>query len=150
MGIVNTLYIYAEKLEALHQHIEERRIPVASKDDMGAQVLELERYLGIADYSAAISKRRIAIITLIIAFLPIAFFSLLLCLNSEQGYQLLGIDVKPQLEAIYRFTFDYVLVVGAYLVLMIGVFGYYYWTNSRILSKIDAVIQQFMQRTCGQ
>ena len=149
MGIVGQMMDYAEQLEAVHQHIEEKRIPVVSEDNLAAQIIELERYLGISDFSALCARKRIAISLFVIASLPVMFYALIIGMDHYLGYQFLGINEKQFTLTLFTFLMHNLPVAGAYFMLFTGSLGYLYWLNRRIGGKIEHTIQQFMLQTRG-
>ena len=149
MGIVDQMMGYAEQLEAVHQHIEKRRIPVVSKDNLAAQIIELERYLGISDFSALRARKRIAMSLFVITSLPVMFYALIIGMEHSLGYQFLGINEKQFTLTLFTFLMHNLPVAGIYFVLFIGSLGYLYWLNRRIGSRIEHTIQQFMLQTRG-
>lgn len=148
-GMMGTMVVNAQQLKELHYHIEDRRIPVTLKDDLAAQIKEIERYLGRTDFSTANRKRQTVNILGGVMALPLLAYPLLLVLNRFLGH--LGMDIH--LEQINRtlmaMMIAYWPALVLYSALVIALVGCYYWLSHLTVKAIEHVIQQFMLRTRG-
>lgn len=84
MGNINILMesiSNSQLLKEIHYILDENRLPIASKDELDSQVIELEKYLHGSEYSAINAKKNKVNIWTGVLALPILIASILLYLT---------------------------------------------------------------------
>ncbi|MEQ4619104.1 MAG: DUF6097 family protein [Corticimicrobacter sp.] len=136
-----------ELLKALHQRIEQQRVPVASRDDLGPQLLELERYMGSTAFSDVQSRVRKSTIWMIVVFLPVAVFMLLA--GGAYGLEMFGVGsgVDAVVHQLALFVTAYPSQVMVWAALAIAILVYWKWLGHKAGQVRLALADAFFEKT---
>ncbi|HKS35483.1 MAG TPA: DUF6097 family protein [Enterobacteriaceae bacterium] len=145
MGIFSN----TRQLKKLHQHIEEKCLPVVSKDELVPQVQELERYLGRTDFTALRARKRVANVLTAIVSLPVLGYGAIIGLDRYFAFEAGGFNARQVTLDIAQWLADNMTGLGVYGVLFLVITFYYRWIDFCIGRKVKNVIKQFMTQTGG-
>lgn len=145
MGIFSN----TRQLKKLHQYIEEKCLPVASKDELVPQVQELERYLGRTDFTALRARKRVANVLTAIVSLPVLGYGAIIGLDRYFAFEAGGFNARQVTLDIAQWLAGNMTGLGIYGVLFLVITFYYRWIDFCIGRKVKNVIKQFMTQTGG-
>lgn len=144
---LGTVLDNAEVLKEVHRRIEQQRVPVASRDDIGPQLVELDRYMGTAAFTGLHARANKANLWSGVVALPILFYGLLLAFHSIVRKLGVGVDSAALLQAVNLWLIDNLLLVGAWAILVAGVIFYFKWLNGKVEQAKLALVDAFFEKT---
>jgi len=149
MGNITTLTEMldnAQLLKELHIVIAENQLDITSKDDLNAQIIEIDDYLGRNEYAQLLHKKnRVNIGTGILA-LPILLFCILLFAGKYSHYFSIGFDHQALLAQIFQLAFQNIGFILVYAILLFGLIIYFYRLNNQSKQAIQHTVALLMQQ----
>ena len=133
----------AEILKNVQYSIKDRRLPIALKEDLDKQVIEVERYYGEEEFrQLTLKKNKVNIWTGILA-VPILIYCIFLFLSRYVHYFGIKIDVSHTSQMLFHEIIQYWWIVTLYAVSFFGLIAYFYILNKKSENIIQKILNRF-------
>ncbi|AOA58933.1 DUF6097 family protein [Acinetobacter larvae] len=150
MSILSTLsktVDNAQKLKELHQYIEQRDLPIQSRDEYPAQIIEIEAYLGTQQYRDFLKKKNTVNYLSGILALPALIFALFLFADRILSKWAIDLKVAEVSQKLLNFAIENSALMIIYALIFIATIIYFYALNRKTEQYEEQVITAFLART---
>ncbi|MEQ4619105.1 MAG: DUF6097 family protein [Corticimicrobacter sp.] len=137
----------AQILKELHQRIEQQSLPVAVRDEMEAQLVDLDSYMGTSALTGLQARTNRANIWGGVMASPFLIYMLFLVFNRFTDKLGLHLGGTALLNRFNAFLLDSWWLLVLWLVVMGGLFLYYYGLKRKTEQARKMLIDAFYART---
>lgn len=133
----------AEILKNMHYAIKDRRLPIALKEDLDEQVIEVEEYYGKEELRQLNSKKKKVNIWTGILAVPILLYCIFLFLSRYVHYFGINLDISNTNQMLFNGIIKHWWILVLYAVSFFGLIAYFYILNRKSENLIQKTLNRF-------